>query len=104
MPSKNNTNKETSELVPISIKKAPPPPLLLAKSKNEVNIILKYFQGNKTTTNSVKLTKSYTQASKQIASTSEVLKIKESFPALNVKQINQVNNIVKGNPKPKPHI
>jgi len=30
-----------------------------------------------------------------------VLKIKESFPTLNVKQINQVNNIVKGNPKPK---
>ena len=30
-----------------------------------------------------------------------MLKIKESFPTLNVKQINQVNNIVKGNPKPK---
>jgi len=30
-----------------------------------------------------------------------VLKIKELFPTLNVKQINQVNNIVKGNPKPK---
>lgn len=30
-----------------------------------------------------------------------MLKIKELFPTLNVKQINQVNNIVKGNPKPK---
>jgi len=33
-----------------------------------------------------------------------MLKIKESFPALNAKQIDQVNNIVKGNQKPKPHI
>jgi len=33
-----------------------------------------------------------------------VLKIKESFPALNAKQIDQVNNIVKGNQKSKPHI
>ena len=53
---------------------------------------------------SKKLTKSYAQASKQSASTSEALKIKESFLALNMKQINQVNNIVKDNQKPKPHI
>jgi len=33
-----------------------------------------------------------------------VLKIKESFLALNANQINRVNNIVKGNPKLKPHI
>ena len=33
-----------------------------------------------------------------------MLKIKESFPALNVKQIDQVNNIVKGNQKSKPCI
>ena len=30
--------------------------------------------------------------------------IKEAFLALNVKKINQINNIVKGNPKPKPYI
>jgi len=35
---------------------------------------------------------------------SDVLKIKEVFPALNAKKINQVNNIVKGNQKPKPKI
>ena len=33
-----------------------------------------------------------------------MLKIKESFPALNTKQIDQVNNIVKDNQKSKPHI
>ena len=100
----NKNNKEVTKLIPISIEKAPPPPPLLAKSKNEVNTILKYFQGSKPTTDPKKLTKSYTQASKQSASTSEVLKIKESFPALNVKQINQVNNIVKDNQKLKPCI
>jgi len=31
----------------------------------------------------------------------EVLKIKEVFPALNAKKIDQVNSIVKGNLKPK---
>jgi len=100
----NKNNKEVTKPVPISIEKAPPPPPLLAKSKNEVNTISKYFQGSKPTTEPKKPTKSYAQASKQSASTSEVLKIKESFPALNTKQINQVNNIVKDNQKPKSHI
>jgi len=35
---------------------------------------------------------------------SDVLKIKEAFSALNAKKIDQVNNIVKGNLKPKPKI
>jgi len=34
----------------------------------------------------------------------EVLKIKETFPALNTKKIDQINNIIKGNPEPKPRI
>ena len=42
--------------------------------------------------------------SRQSPSTSDVLKIKESFLALNASQINRVNNIVKENPKPKMHI
>ena len=104
MPNKNNNKKEIAKLVPVSIEKVPPPPPLPAKSKNEINTISKYFKGNKTMTNPTKLTKSYAQASKQLANTSEVLRIKESFLTLNANQINQVNNIVKGNPKPKPHI
>ena len=88
------------------IEKASPAlsPPLLVKSKSKVNTISKYFKGNKTTTNHIKLTKSYTQAARQTASTSDVLKIKESFPALNAKQIDRVNNIIKDNPNPKPHI
>jgi len=103
-PNTNKNNKEVTKPISISIKKAPPPPLLLAKSKNEVNFISKYFQGSMSMTESKKPTKSYAQTLKQSASTSKVLKIKESFPALNVKQIDQVNNIVKGNQKSKPRI
>ena len=47
---------------------------------------------------------SYAQASNPMANISEVLKIKETFPALNTKKINQVNNIIKSNLKPKPCI
>jgi len=102
---RNNNKKEFAKPVPVFIKKAPPPPLPLpAKSKTEINTISKYFKSNKTTSNSIKPTKSYAQALRQTASTSKVLKIKESFPALNANQIKWVNNIVKGNPKPKPRI
>jgi len=48
--------------------------------------------------------KSYTQASKTLVNTSEVLKIKEMFPSLNAQKIDQVNNIINGQSKPKPHI
>ena len=48
--------------------------------------------------------KLYTQASKLSINTSEVLKIKETFPSLSAKKINQVNNIVNGQSKPKPYI
>ena len=103
-PSPSKNNKKIAKPVPITIKKAPPLPPLLAKSKKEVNIISKYFQSNKTIINSKKQNKSYAQVSKQTVNTSEVLKIKESFPTLNAKKIDQVNNIVKGNLKPKPYI
>ena len=47
---------------------------------------------------------SYAQASKQNVSTSDVIKIKETFPSMEVKEIDQINNIVKGSSKPKPYI
>jgi len=101
-PGKNN--KEITKHILVTIEKISPPPPLLAKSKKEVNIILKYFQSNKLSAEPKKPTMSYAQASKQTANTSKVLKIKEAFPALNAKKIDQISNIVKGNPKPKPHI
>ena len=46
----------------------------------------------------------YAQASKQNISTSEVIKIKEAFLTISTNKIEQINNIVKGNTKAKPHI
>ena len=102
-------SKDLSKSVPVSFDKVLPPPPLPAKSAKEVNAISKYFQNKKPSTENKKKeganpTKSYAQASKSHASTSDVLKIKEAFPALNTKKIDQVNNIVKENLKPKPKI
>jgi len=93
-------------LVSISVDKVFLLPPLPAKSAKEVNVISKYFQNKKPLIENKKkkgsnLTKSYSQASKSPATTFDILKIKEAFPALNTKKINQVNNIVKGNPKLK---
>ena len=48
--------------------------------------------------------KSYAQATKMSNKTSDVLKIKNMFPSLNAQKVDQVNNIVNGQVKPKPHI
>jgi len=64
-PNKINNKKEIAKPVPIFIEKVLSPPLLLsAKSKTEINTISKYFKDNKTSTNSIKLTKLYAQASR----------------------------------------
>jgi len=103
-PVRNNIKEKTHIPIPISIEKASPLPLLPAKTKSEVNRISKYFKPTSNKPNMEKPTKSYAQASRQSLSTSDILKIKESFLVLNASQIDRVNNIVKGNPKPKPHI
>ena len=106
----SKNNKETPKSIPATIDKVPPPPSLPVKSKREVNIISKYFQSKRPSVKTKKPigninpARSYAQATKLSAKTLEVLKIKKAFPALNAKKINQINNIVKGNPKPKPQI
>jgi len=103
-----NNKKDTPKSTPVTINKAPPLPPLPAKSKKEINTILKYFHSKKNTVKSINQPskpssgKSYTQASKSSASTSKVLKIKETFLSLNAQKINQVNNIVNGQHKVKP--
>ena len=108
----NNVKKNSKELpnsTSISLDKILPSPPLPAKSAKEVNAISKYFQNKKPMSENKKkeisnLFKSYAQASKSQATTSEVFKIKETFPELSTKKINQVNNIIKGNTKLKPKI
>jgi len=103
-PIRNNIKEKTHTPIPVSIKKVPPLPPLSAKTKSEVNRISKYFKPTSNKPNMDKPTISYAQASRQSPSTFDVLKIKESFPALNTSQIDRVNNIVKRNSKPKPRI
>jgi len=109
-PPTNKNNKKMAKPVLVTIDKVPLPPPLPVKSKREVNVISKYFQNNKPLVEAKKPTEtkkpamSYAQAIKPSANTSEVLKIKEAFLALNAKKIDQINNIVKGNLKPKPQI
>ena len=85
-----------------SIKKIPP--LILAKSQKEVNVISKYFKNKQPETQTPGNIKTYTQASKQTTSTLNIIKIKEMFPSIRAKKIDQINEIVKGTPKPKHHI
>ena len=80
-------NKEITKYILVTIEKVLPPPIL-AKSKKEVNVILKYFQSNKLSIEPKKPIMSYVQALKQTVNTSEVLKIKEVFPTINAKKIN----------------
>ena len=109
-PTTRKNNKETPKSVPATIDKVSLLSPLPVKSKREVNDISKYFQSKKPLVETKKPignnnpTRSYAQATKPSVNTSEVLKIKEVFPALNAKKINQVNSIVKDNPKPKPQI
>jgi len=109
-PPKGNSKKDTPKSTPVSINKAPPLPPLLAKSKKEINTISKYFHSKKPLVNNnigssnTQTGKSYTQASKTSAITSDVLKIKETFPVLNANKIDQINSIVHEQNKPKPRI
>ena len=109
-PTSSANKKEIPKSTLVTINKAPLLPPLLAKSKKEINVIFKYFQPmkplveNNAQGSEVDFRKSYAQASKLSFNTSEVLKIKETFPSLNAEKINQVNSIVNSQNKLKPHI
>ena len=104
---KGNSNKKIPKSTPVTVNRAPPPlPPLSTKPKKDVNTIPKYFQFknhlDQNKTSSGNLGKSYAQAIKPAANMSDVLKIKEAFPSLNTKKVDQVHNIVNGQNKPRP--
>ena len=112
-PTNSNSKKDPLKSILVTINKALPPPPLPAKSKKEINIISKYFHSKKPKNNkknngnssiNSQSNKSYAQASKSPSSTSNVLKIKETFPTLNAKKIDQVNSIVNGKNQQKPRM
>ena len=100
IPPSNGNKKNIPKSVPVTINKVPLPPSLPAKSKKEINTISKYFNPKKSMVDN----SAYAQALKTLASTLEVLKIKETFLSLNAQKIDQVNNIVNGPTNPKPRI
>ena len=95
-------NKENKGPSLASIERLPPP--IPAKFLKKVNEISKFFKSNKMDNSASNKTKFYAQASKQIASTADIIKIKETFPSIGVKEIDQINNIVRGPSKSKPCI
>jgi len=96
-PPKENTKSTSASIERI-------PPLIPAKSQKEVNIISKYFKNKQLETQTPGNNKTYAQASKLSTSTSDVIKIKEMFLSIGVKKIDQINEIIKENPKPKHQI
>lgn len=95
--SKLNNNKEKNVVKPPYISSLLPP--IPAKSPKEVNEISKYFKKNPLFSQN----KSYAQAlSKDNNIARETLKIKEVFPSLQNKKIEQVQKIISGEGKPKP--
>ena len=88
------------------------PPPILAKLQKEVNQISKYFKNNKPVDSPNNTSKLYAQASKQfnaqisklVNKTTEVIKIKDTFPTLNIQKVDQIHKIISSSPKSKLHI
>ena len=94
--------KENVKSTLASIKRIPS--LIPAKSQKKFNVISKYFKNKQPETQTPGNNKIYAQASKLSTSTLDVIKIKEMFPSIGAKKIDQINEIVKGNLKPKHQI
>jgi len=93
----NKSDKNQSVLA--SIERIPSP--IPAKFQKEVNQISKYFRNTKSFPINKPTYRSYSQASKLTSKTADIIKIKNTFSAINAKKINQIQNIIKGSSKPK---
>jgi len=93
-------DKDTTKLA--SIKRLPLP--IPAKSPKEVKEILKYFKVLNLSQAKNSLGKLYAQASKSGNYTAEVFKIKDTFLSLKANKIKNIQKIINGSSKPKPHI
>jgi len=95
----SHSNKASDKTTPASIKKMLPP--IPAKLQKEVIHISKFFKNIKPI--NIMSTKLYAQASKQsyANNTSDVIKIKDTFPTLNAQKVDQIHKIVNSSLKPK---
>ena len=74
------------------------------KLPKEIKDIVKYFEKNNNPNGKETTRKSYTQASLSGHSIRETLKIKETFPNLQGKKIENIQKIINRGDKPKPHL
>ena len=96
----NKNKKSKSANKPAIFNKLPPP--ILAKLPKEINKISKYFKKNNQTNDKKDQRKLYAQASTLINKTREV--IKEKFPNLQTKKIENIQKIINDKGKSKPRL
>jgi len=99
IPIKNGKKEEKSSSKPANIERLPPS--IPAKFPKEIKVVFKYFKVLNTPQAKKNLEKMYAQASKSISNTKEVLKIKNTFPSLQVKKMKNIQKIINGSSKSK---
>jgi len=99
-PVKNSKlkDKNNNKLANIERLSSPIP----TKTPKEINEISKFFKTKMPSHANDNQDMSYAQVSKVGSNTKNILKIKETFPILKAKNINNIQQIIKGNSKPKP--
>jgi len=99
IPAPSYSNKASDKITSASIKKMLPS--ILAKSQKEVIQISNFFKNIKLI--NIMFTKLYMQVLKQFYMNNilEVIKIKDTFPALDAQKVDQIHKIVNSSPKPK---
>jgi len=97
---KPKNDKQTDKLANFA-KLSPPIP---AKTFKEVKEISRFFKRNSQLTEKKDTRKSYTQALSTSSNTKKILKIKETFPNLQAKKIENIQKIINNNSKPRPKL
>ena len=97
---KSKKNKPTDK--PASFVKHSP--LIPAKTSKEINEISKFFKRNSQPKDKSDNRKLYAQALASSTNIKEILKIKETFPNLHARKIENIQKVINNNGKPKPKL
>jgi len=101
-PIKNNKLKDKNIIKLVRIKRLSF--FIPMKTLKKVNEVSKYFKSKTLAQSTNKQGMLYAQASKDRSNTESALKIKKAFLTLNANNINNIQQIIKSDGKPKPHI
>ena len=99
---KNKFKKNKLTDKPASFVKLPPP--ILAKTPKEINEISKFFKKNSQPKDKSDNRKLYAQALASFTNIKKILKIKETFPNLHAKKIENIQKVINNNGKLKPKL